>query len=100
MFPEVRTVKGSSHGKNKRIERLVLCIRETIDITVNEVLIDFAQASDIMGEPKPLFTGDKLVTDVSNRGWDRDRPLVMEQTQALPWTLRGAFADIEVEEES
>ena len=44
-----------------------------------------------MGQPIPLFTGDKRV---SNLGWDRKGQVTIEQNQPLPLTVLGITGTI------
>lgn len=81
---------GTAQGKTKRINKCVLRFYNTLGAkagpdtsTLDE--INFRTGSDLMNQPPPLFTGDKLMDWPG--GYEFEGYLTVRQTQPLPMTL-------------
>lgn len=81
---------GTSQGKTKRINKLVLRFLNTLGCKAGPDLntldeIPFRTGSDPMDAPPPLFTGDKLMEWPGD--YDFDGYMVVRQEQPLPMTV-------------
>ena len=77
---------GTSQGRKKRYNEVMVRLLNTVGVTINGDQLPFRTSSTPMGTNIPQFTGDKRVT---NLGWDRDGQITVEQTQPLPMTILG-----------
>ncbi|BAQ86428.1 putative tail tubular protein B [uncultured Mediterranean phage uvMED] len=77
---------GTSQGRKKRYNEVMVRLLNTVGATINGDQLPFRTSSTPMGQNIPEFTGDKRVT---NLGWDRDGQITVEQTQPLPMTILG-----------
>jgi hypothetical protein len=92
--PEAGAANGTAQGKTKRIHKLFARFHQTVGIRVGRgfeedgVPMDtqnFRPGSYPMGQPTPLFSGDKQLDYESD--YDRDGFICFEQTQPLPCTI-------------
>ena len=81
---EAGTQAGSAQGRKKRYNEVIVRLLNSVGATVNGDQIPFRSSADEMGEPIPVFTGDKKVT---NLGWDTNGQIEIKQTQPLPLTV-------------
>jgi hypothetical protein len=86
MRPEGGSQAGTSQGRKKRYNEIIVRLLNTVGATINGDQIPFRTSANAMGESITEFTGDKRVT---NLGWDRDGQIVVQQTQPLPMTVLG-----------
>jgi len=86
MRPEGGSQAGTSQGRKKRYNEIIVRLLKTVGATINGDQIPFRTSANAMGESITEFTGDKRVT---NLGWDRDGQIVVQQTQPLPMTVLG-----------
>ena len=77
---------GTSQGRKKRYNEIIVRLLKTVGATINGDQLPFRTSAVPMGESITEFTGDKRVT---NLGWDRDGQIVVQQTQPLPMTVLG-----------
>ena len=81
---------GTAQGKTKRINKMVLRFYNTLGAKAgpdenNLDELNFRTGSDLMDQPPPLFTGDKLMEWPS--GYDFDGYIMVRQEQPLPMTV-------------
>jgi hypothetical protein len=88
---EAGSQAGSAQGRKKRYNEIVVRLLNTIGVSINDDQLPFRTSADEMGQPIPLFTGDKRV---SNLGWDREGKVTIEQKQPLPLTVLGLTGTI------
>lgn len=92
--PDAGSTTGTSQGKTKRTHKLGVRLHQTVGLwagrgftedgyTMDAVI--FRDASDPMGAPVPLFSGDKPVDFEDD--YNTDGYLCLEQRQPLPCTL-------------
>ena len=81
---EAGSQAGTSQGRKKRYNEVMVRLLNTIGVTINGDQLPFRTSST--GTNIPQFTGDKRVT---NLGWDRDGQITVKQTQPLPMTILG-----------
>ena len=84
--PEFGGQAGTSQGRKKRYNEVMVRFLNTVGATVNDDQLPFRSSATPMGQNIPEFTGDKRVT---NLGWDRDGQITVKQTQPLPMTILG-----------
>ena len=77
---------GTSQGRKKRYNEVMVRLLNTVGVTINGDQLPFRTSSTPMGTNIPQFTGDKRVT---NLGWDRDGQITVKQTQPLPMIILG-----------
>ena len=87
---EAGAADGTAQGKTKRINKVVLRFYNTLGATAGPNTstldrIEFRSGSNLMDQPPPLFTGDKLMEWPG--GYDFDGYLTVRQDQPLPMTL-------------
>ena len=87
---ETREEAGSSQGRRRKIHAAVVRFYKTLGAKIgssSSVLdtIPFRTPSDLMGNPPPLFTGDKVVPFPG--GYDRHGYIRITQEQPLPMTV-------------
>jgi hypothetical protein len=92
MKPVINSEKGTTAGLPKKWAEVYVSLHETSGLTINDEEINFRPAGVALGEPIPLFTGDK---QVSQLGWDEGR-VTIEHKQSLPCTVLGIFGKLEV----
>ena len=83
---EAGSQAGTSQGRKKRYNEVMVRLLNTIGVTINGDQLPFRTSSTPMGTNIPQFTGDKRVT---NLGWDRNGQITVKQTQPLPMTILG-----------
>jgi hypothetical protein len=81
---------GTAQGKTKRINKCVIRFYNTLGAKAgpdenNLDELNFRSGSDLMDQPPPLFTGDKLMEWPS--GYDFDGYIMVRQEQPLPMTV-------------
>ena len=84
--PEFGGQAGTSQGRKKRYNEVMVRFLNTVGATINDDQLPFRSSATPMGQNIPEFTGDKRVT---NLGWDRDGQITVKQTQPLPMTILG-----------
>lgn len=90
MRPEAGSANGTAQGKTKRTHKLSGRFHQTVGVKVGRSFdtldaIDFRAGNHMMGQPVPMFSGDKPLdfeSDYNTDGW-----LCFEQSQPLPCTL-------------
>lgn len=91
---EAGGIEGTSQAKTKRIREVVLRLNNTVGAkcgpsTTNLDTIPFRDSSVPLGDPTPLFSGDKDITFPS--GYEQDGFVVVKQDQALPMTILAIY---------
>ncbi|MEK9698279.1 MAG: hypothetical protein VW270_21095, partial [Candidatus Poseidoniales archaeon] len=86
--------EGTAQGKTKRIRDVTVRFYRTVGAKVGPDAatldtIEFRDSSVPMGQPTPLYDGDKEITFPS--GYETDGFVVVKQDQALPMTVVGIF---------
>ena len=84
--PEFGGQAGTSQGRKKRYNEVMVRFLNTVGATINDDQLPFRSSATPMGQNIPEFTGDKRVT---NLGWDRDGQITVKQTQPLPMIILG-----------
>ena len=87
---ETKEAEGSAQGRRKKIHNVVIRFFKTLGAKIGSNAgtldtISFRTPSDLMGQPPPLFTGDKVVAFPG--GWDRHGYIRITQEQPLPLTV-------------
>jgi len=92
MKPIINSESGTTAGLPKKWAELWVSLHETSGLTINDEIIDFRPAGLALGEPIPLYTGNKRVSQL---GWDDGR-ITLVHAQPLPITILGIFGTLEV----
>ena len=93
--PEFGTPTGTSQGRKKRANQILVRLINTTGIKINGDQIPFRSSSDAMGSPPAAFTGDKKVM---NLGYDRDGFVEIRQEQPLDFHVVAVIMDMNVGE--
>jgi len=93
--PEFGTPTGTSQGKKKRANQVLVRLVRTTGIKINGDQIPFRSSSDPMNSPPAAFTGDKKVL---NLGYDRDGFVEIRQEQPLDFHVVAVIMDMNVGE--
>ena len=92
--PEVPQTDGSSFGKKKSWNRIILNLYQTLGISVNGTQLVFRTGGDPMDSPPPAFTGQH---DITNLGWkEADSSITIKQEQPLGMTLISLTGELNV----
>jgi hypothetical protein len=92
--PEVPQQDGSSFGKKKGWNRVILNIYQTLGISVNGTQLVFRTGGDPMDSSPPVFTGQH---DITNLGWkESDSSITIKQEQPLGMTLISITGELNV----
>ena len=91
---------GTAQGKDKRITSVTVRLYRTLGCLIGAPgetdRLPFRTASDPMGRPPALFTGDRDV--LFPAGWSGEARVAVEQDQPLPLTVLAIISDIRVNE--
>lgn len=93
--PEFGTPTGTSQGRKKRANQVLVRLINTGGITINGDQVPFRKSTDLMGQAPAEFTGDKKVM---NLGYDRDGFVEIRQDQALDCHVVAVIMDLNVGE--
>jgi len=94
MRPEVSLSNGSSRGMKKAWGDCYVAIQESSGLEINDEVVPFRMAGDLLGLSITSFTGDKSVNQL---GWARNEGrIIIEQAQPLPCTILAIFGDLQV----
>ena len=94
LAPELPQQDGSSFGKKKGWNRIILNLYQTLGISVNGTQLIFRSGGDPMDSAPPTFTGQK---DVTNLGWkEADASITIKQEQPLGMTLISLTGELSV----
>ncbi|MGB0785832.1 MAG: ubiquitin-activating E1 FCCH domain-containing protein [Alphaproteobacteria bacterium] len=93
--PEFGTPTGTSQGRKKRANQVLVRLVNTTGIKINGDQIPFRSSADLMGSPPAEFTGDKKVM---NLGYDRDGFVEIRQEQPLDFHVVAIIMDMNVGE--
>jgi len=91
--PEAVLGDGSLQGRKKSWGEITVRVFESLGLTINDTLIDFKTASDLMDTAIPVFTGDKKAKKL---GWDEEGQITIKQTQPLAQTVLAVTGVLEV----
>ena len=92
--PEVPQQDGSSFGKKKSWNRIILNLYQTLGISANGTQLVFRTGGDPMDSAPPLFTGQH---DITNLGWkESDSSITIKQEQPLGMTLISLTGELNV----
>jgi hypothetical protein len=92
--PEVPQQDGSSFGKKKGWNRIILNLYQTLGISVNGTQLVFRTGGDPMDSAPPVFTGQH---DITNLGWkESDSSITIKQEQPLGMTLISLTGELNV----
>jgi hypothetical protein len=94
---EAGSAEGVAQGKVKRISKVVVRMQDTAGIRLGSTFTNLDEVvlrkpSDLMDEPVPLYTGDKLME--FRGGFDTDGYICVEQSKPLPATIVGLFPQV------
>ena len=97
--PEVPTQTGTSQGLNKRINKIILRLKDTLGIKIgpdeaNLADVPFRTVSDLMDSPPPLFTGDYQFEYPGS--YEKTGQFLIQQDQPLPMTLQAIYLQMEI----
>jgi len=93
--PEFGSPLGTTQGKKKRWNQVLVRLVSTLGIKINGDQLPFRKSSDEMGKSPDLFTGDKKVM---NLGYDRDGYIEVKQEQPLDMHIVAIIGDLNVGE--
>ena len=93
--PEFGTPTGTSQGRKKRANQILVRLLNTAGIKINGDQVPFRTSADLMGSPPEPFTGDKKVM---NLGYDRDGFVEIRQDQPLDVHVVAVIMDMNVGE--
>ncbi len=92
--PEVPQRDGSSFGKKKSWNRIILNLYQTLGISVNDNQLVFRTGGDAMDSAPPKFTGQ---FDITSLGWKEvDATITVKQEQPLGMTLISMSGELNV----
>ena len=92
--PELPQADGSSFGKKKSWNRIILNLYQTLGMAVNGKQLVFRTGGDPMDSAPPLFTGQ---FDITNLGWkESDASITITQEQPLGMTLISLTGELSV----
>ena len=92
--PEVPQRDGSSFGKKKSWNRIILNLYQTLGISVNDNQLVFRTGGDAMDSAPPKFTGQ---FDITSLGWKEvDTTITVKQEQPLGMTLISMSGELNV----
>jgi hypothetical protein len=84
---------GSSQGRPKRWNEIIVRVKDSINLVANGERVIFTEGGDYMDNEVIKFTGDKRL---SKMGWDRDGTITIEQDQPQPLTVLGITGTLDV----
>ena len=94
LAPELPQPDGSSFGKKKAWNRIILNLYETLGISVNGKQLVFRSGADPMDSSPPAFTGQ---FDITNLGWKQDdSSITIKQEQPMGMTLISLTGELSV----
>lgn len=100
MQVEAGSVLGTAQGKPKRITSAIVRLYRSLGCLIGGPgetdRLPFRTASDTMGQPPALFTGDREI--LFPPGWSGEARVAVEQDQPLPLTVLAIISDIRVNE--
>lgn len=97
--PEIPTQSGTSQTLVKRINKIVLRLRDTLGLQIGKDVghlldLPFRHVVDVMGEPPPLFTGDYEVEYPGE--YEKTGQFILQQNKPLPFTLQAIIMELSV----
>jgi hypothetical protein len=94
LAPELPQPDGSSFGKRKGWNRIILNLYQTLGISVNGTQLVFRSGGDPMDSAPPVFTGQ---FDITNLGWkEDDSSITIKQEQPMGMTLISLTGELSV----
>lgn len=93
--PEFGTPTGTSQGRNKRANQVLVRLLRTTGVKINGDQVPFRKSLDLMGQPPAPFSGEKKVM---NLGYDRDGFVEIRQDQPLDIHVVAIIMDLNVGE--
>jgi len=94
LAPELPQPDGSSFGKKKGWNRIILNLYQTLGISVNGTQLVFRSGGDPMDSAPPVFTGQ---FDITNLGWkEDDSSITIKQEQPMGMTLISLTGELSV----
>ena len=94
LAPELPQPDGSSFGKKKGWNRIILNLYQTLGISVNGTQLVFRSGGDPMDSAPPAFTGQ---FDITNLGWkEADSSITIKQEQPMGMTLISLTGELSV----
>jgi hypothetical protein len=98
---EAGSADGTAQGKTKRIHRVAIRLYDTLGMkfgpdATNLDTLPFRTSADSLGDPPPMFTGDKTMT--WNGAYDTLGQIYIRQDQPLPFTLLGIFPQLHTQD--
>ena len=94
LAPELPQPDGSSFGKKKGWNRIILNLYQTLGISVNGKQLVFRSGGDPMDSAPPVFTGQ---FDITNLGWkEDDSSITIKQEQPMGMTLISLTGELSV----
>ena len=100
MRPELPTANGTSQGKTKQVKRVTTRLLNTNNLRFGPnfntlTRINFRKTTDPIGQPVPLFDGDKTF-DFTAPPADSDAYVCLEQDLPYPFCVVGVWPSVEV----
>ncbi|MEM1396240.1 MAG: hypothetical protein AAGH38_02185 [Pseudomonadota bacterium] len=87
---------GTAQGKTKRITSAIVRLYRSLGCLIGAPdetdRLPFRTASDPMGQPPALFSGDREI--LFPPGWSREAVIAVEQDQPLPLTVLAIISDM------
>ena len=93
--PEFGTPTGTSQGRNKRANQVLVRLLRTTGVKINGDQVPFRKSLDLMGQPPAPFSGEKKVM---NLGYDRDGFVEIRQDQPLDIHVVAIIMDLNIGE--
>ena len=92
---------GTAQARKGRIAKIGIRFYRTVGAKYGRDIDDlstitFRRSTDIMNDPVPLFTGDKVVSFPP--GYTREKQVIVQQDQPLPMTILSIMPDITVDD--
>jgi len=87
---EAGSATGTAQGKLQRPHRVIFRLHDSLGLSTGPTLDDltpitFRTAADLLGQPVPLFTGDKTV--IWEGGYNTEHAICWRWTGAMPGTI-------------
>jgi len=97
--PEIPTTSGSSQTLIKRVNKIILRLRDTLGVQIGKDAanlreLQFRHVADLMGKPPSLFTGDYEVDYPGE--YEKTGQFILQQNKPAPFTLQTIIMELSV----
>ena len=97
--PEIPTASGSSQTLIKRVNKIILRLRDTLGVQIGKDAanlreLQFRHVADLMGKPPPLFTDDYEVDYPGE--YEKTGQFILQQNKSAPFTLQAIIMELSV----